>query len=337
MAPLILLTTVMTHLFGGSAGREGTAVQMGGAWAAAVSRRMRLDRTVTQLALMAGISGGFAGVFGTPVAGTIFGMEVMALGTLQWTGIVPCAVAAFAAKYTVDLTGVTHAHYAVASGIPAFNPGILGKVLVAAIAFGMAAAAFSEMTVLIEGWSKRFLPETRVRTAVGGVVVIACTLALGTRLYNGLSLPLLATATHGADVPSFAFAAKLALTAITLGFGFKGGEVTPLFVIGATLGSSMAHLTLAPPDFLAALGFVAVFAAAANTPLACIAMGAELFGMSGTPWYALAVIVAYVASGHRGIYYAQRIGRPKPGWARPATDRMTLADVRRARVGRRPQ
>ncbi len=158
--------------------------------------------------------------------------------------------------------------------------------------------------------------------------MIGVTLAFGTRIYNGLSLPLLTDAFTGASIPTFAFLFKLILTAITLGVGFKGGEVTPLFVIGATLGVTLAHPLGMSPDFLAALGFIAVFAAAANTPFACVIMDAEIFGTSGIIHFGITVFVAYTISGHRGIYHSQRIVTPKHSRSSPALIGSSLDEPR---------
>jgi H+/Cl- antiporter ClcA len=306
MFPLVLGATLLTHLVGGSAGREGTAVQMGGAIAAALARRLRLDLPDLRVLLMSGIAAGFAGVFGTPLAGTVFGMEILARGSIRYGALIPCLVAAFAADLTVRGLAIPHAHYEVAAPWPALalEPVLLAAV--AGVAFGLVAAAFVRATGAVEHAAARLLPNPIWRTALGGGAIILATLALGTRAYNGLSLPLLDAAVAGAPVPTFAFLLKLGLTALTLGVGFKGGEVTPLFVIGATLGATLAGLLPMPPDALAALGFVAVFGAAANTPLACVLMGAELFGGDGVAYVGIAVLVAYTVSGGRGIYASQR-------------------------------
>lgn len=327
MFPLILASTVATHLFGGSAGREGTAVQMGGAIAADLARRLRLDQAETRLALMCGISGGFSGVFGTPLAGAVFGMEMLALGGMRYAALIPCLVAALAADETVRLLAVGHAYYAVTSVIPALSAETITKVALVGVGCGLVSAAFGELTLLVEHGARRLVGNPILRTALGGVLVVGISLALGTRAYNGLSLPLLQESFTG-DVPTLAFLAKLVLTAVTLGVGFKGGEVTPLFVIGATFGAVLTGPVGLAPDFLAALGFVAVFAAAANTPIACVLMAAELFGGGGIVYFGIAVFVAYAVSGHRGIYHAQRILAPKRAGAHGEPTATTLRDLR---------
>jgi H+/Cl- antiporter ClcA len=278
------------------------------------------------LIILCGISGGFSGVFGTPFAAAIFAIEAPAIGRLRISALAHCFVAAVCAHLTVQLLSVEHAHYAIASRMPGISLIVLVKILIAAVAFGLAAAAFVELTRAIERVGHRFAANPIARASLGGVVIVAVTIALGTREYNGLSLPMLARSLSGGDVPDLAFMIKLGLTALTLGVGFKGGEVTPLFVIGATLGVTLSGLLNLPSDALAAIGFVSVFAAASNTPVACVIMAIELFGADGALFYAVSIAVAYVASGHRGIYASQRMHRSKVG-VRLLDANMTLRDA----------
>jgi H+/Cl- antiporter ClcA len=313
MAPLVLAGTVVTHLFGGSAGREGTAVQMGGTMAGLVGRVLRAGRRERRLLLMAGISGGFGSVFGTPLAGTVFGLEVLSVGRVGYAALVPCLAASVVGDAVCRALGVGHHAYAAVSGLvpPALTPAVWALVLLAGALFAGAAAAFTELTEAVSHVLRERIARPELRPVVGGLAVIALTYLVGSRDYPGLSLPLLERAFTPGSVPLFAFALKLVFTAVTVGSGFKGGEVTPLFVIGATLGAAFARLTGQPEPFFAALGFVAVFAGAANTPLACALMGVELFGARvGVPITA-ACVVSYVLSGHRGIYAAQFVGTPK--------------------------
>lgn len=312
MAPLIYAATVLTHLFGGSAGREGTALQMGGALAAWLSRRLRLRPEDVRLMLMAGMSAGFGSVFGVPLAGAIFGMEVQSIGRIRYDGIIPCLFGSIIGDWVCrHWWRVEHGHYEVAAqGVSITAPLIL-KLIVAGIVFGIVALLFSELTHAISEQAKRFIGWSPLRPAVGGLAIIALTYLTNGSDYLGLSLPLLSASVNGGEVVAYAFALKLLFTVITLGFGFKGGEVTPLFVIGATLGYSLGILMGVPPSLLASAGFVAVFAAAANTPVTCFVMGIELFGAEYALPYGIVCILAYVFSGHRGIYLAQRIEVPK--------------------------
>ena len=332
MFPLVLGATILTHLFGGSAGREGTAVQMSGAIAGWIARVLNMTNQHLRVMLMCGMSGGFSSVFGTPLAGTVFAMEVVAMGGMRYDALIPCLIAAVVGDLVVREVGVEHAVYVVSSGFPDISAETVALVVVAGIVFGLASLVFSEATATIEQLSKRFIPIPTLRTFLGGFAVIAMTLAYGTRAYNGLSLPLLADCFNGSAIPTLAFLLKLLLTAVTLGFGFKGGEVTPLFVIGATLGVTLSGPLGLEPDMLASLGFVAVFAAAANTPIACVIMGAEMFGGGGIVFFGIAVFVAYTISGDRGIYHSQRILSNKHLRLNSATIGGSLTDARTQRI-----
>jgi H+/Cl- antiporter ClcA/CBS domain-containing protein len=310
MAPLVLLGTVITHLFGGSAGREGTAIQMGASLADTLRRVLRLNADDRRLMIMAGISGGFGSVFGTPVAGFVFGMEVQSVGRIRYDGIVPCLVAAYVGDIVTRLWGVGHTHYPALANIE-IEPLLLLKVALAGIVFGLTSIVFVELTHGIKHLQSRLVKYPPLRPLVGGILIIALTLALNTEDYLGLGIPLIQQSIGGSGVVTFAFLLKLIFTALTLGSGYLGGEVTPLFVIGSTLGYTLGRLLGVDPTFMASIGFVAVFAGASNTPLACALMAMELFG-GGSPLYLiLGCVVAYLASGHRGIYVTQRIGSPK--------------------------
>jgi H+/Cl- antiporter ClcA len=331
LAPLVLVGTWITHLFGGSAGREGTAIQMSGALSDAFSRVVRLDRRDRRLVLIAAISGGFASVFGVPMAGTVFALEVLAVGRIRHEAIVPALAAAVVGNLTFELLHLPH-DVTPRSTLPevALTGDLLLKVAIASLVFGVAAALFAELT---EGLKRVFavlVAWPPLRPFLGGLLVVGLTYAVGSRDYLGLSLPLIDDALTGADVLWYAFALKLLFTAITLGAGFQGGEVTPLFVIGATLGAVLAGPLGVEPGLLASIGFVAVFAAATNTPLACTIMGVELFGIGALPYLALGCVVAYVFSSNRGIYGAQRVDTPKhPFEPPPGGD--TLRDLSRRR------
>jgi H+/Cl- antiporter ClcA/PII-like signaling protein len=336
MAPLVLIGTVATHLFGGSAGREGTAVQMGGSLAGELGRWLRMSPQNARTLLMAGIAGGFGAVFGTPLTGAIFAMEVLAIGRMSYDAIIPCLIASIVGDCTVRLWGLGHSHYHIAALLPhggrlALAPlnGILAfKVSIAAVAFGLASLLFAETTHRLHHTFKRFVPWPFMRPVVGGCVVIAMTLLLGTSDYLGLGTMASPNDAHAVTIQScftpggataWSWWWKILFTAVTLGCGFKGGEVTPLFFVGAALGNVLARLLGAPVDLFAGLGFVAVFAGATNTPLTCTIMGLELFlpGSTGlldsgfVIYLALACFLAYLFSGHSGIYLSQRIGTPK--------------------------
>ena len=319
MAPLVLIGTLATHLFGGSAGREGTAVQMGGSIAGAFARWLKLDAGSVRLLLMAGVAAGFGSVFGTPIAGAVFALEVLVIGGMQYDALIPCFIASLVADWTCAAWGVGHTHYHVAVAIaPRLDLWLFGKVVLASVAFGLAGALFALSSHKLGDLFKHYIPRPEFRPAVGGVLVIGLFFLAGTPDYLGLGVlgnrpdAMTLPAMFGSmEIPAGAWLWKLVFTVVTLAAGFKGGEVTPLFFIGAALGNSLAIAMGAPVDLFAALGFVAIFAGATNTPLASTLLGMELFGAGNGLYLATACIIAYRFSGHSGIYASQRLAVPK--------------------------
>ncbi len=309
MAPLVLLGTTISHVFGASAGREGTAVQMGAALADRLAQILRLQAKDRRLVLMAGISGGFASVFGTPLAGMLFGLEVLAFGKFRYDGLFVCAIAAIIGDRVTLAWGLHHTVYQIPI-VPELTIWGLLTAIVTGVIFGLTAWIFASLTHQISSYFKAKISYPPLRPFIGGILVAIPIQLLGTNKYIGLGIPTIVSA-FNTQLPPWNFAAKIGFTALSLGAGFKGGEVTPLFYIGATLGNAIAPLTILPAPLLAGMGFVAVFAGAANTPLASTLMAIELFGAPVGIYAGIACICSYLCSGHAGIYRAQRVGVSK--------------------------
>lgn len=309
MAPLVFTGTLITHLFGGSAGREGTAVQMGGAISELFTGIFNLNNSEKRTLIILGISAGFASVFGTPLAGAIFALEVVFFSKINLKSGVLSFLVAYIAYFTVEFWQVKHTQYKIPL-IPEMNYTNLFWVLLVSILFGFTALLFSRSTHL---WGKLFSATIKyppLRPFLGGIILALIIYFIGTTKYIGLGIPMIVNAFSIPNVP-FDFVLKILFTGVTLGAGFKGGEVTPLFFVGATLGSALSVIIPLPIALLAGMGFVAVFSGATHTPIACTVMGMELFGVDTGFYIGFACLIAYFFSGSVGIYKSQIVGGPK--------------------------
>jgi len=325
MAPLVLLGTLATHLCGGSAGREGTAVQMGGSIASGFARYLDLEGRQLSALLMAGVAAGFGAVFGTPLAGAVFAVEVAVVGRPKLGALPLCLLASYLGDWACRAWGVGHTHYHIqevaelAKAPVATHALLLGKVVVAAVAFGLTSMLFSQACHRLSLAGKRWIPRAVLRPLAGGLLVIGLFHLVGRADYLGLGVwspdphaVSLVSLFQSQEIHPWSWAWKLVFTAVTVSSGFKGGEVTPLFFIGAALGNALAGLMGAPPGLFAALGFVAVFAGASKTPIACALMGIELFGLDYALPITITCFIAFLCSGKTGIYRTQMIAWRKP-------------------------
>lgn len=309
MMPLVLVGTLITHLFGGSAGREGTAVQMGATIADQFTKWFSLDKHDRKIILICGISAGFASVFGTPLAGAIFAIEVLFFSKINYKSIFPSFLVAYVAYFTVEFLPVHHTHYSIPF-VPNISIESLFWAFLVGIPFGLAAMLFSRST---HWWGKMFskyIHYPPLRPFLGGIIIALAVFFMGTTKFIGLGVPVIVESFENQQL-FYVFLLKILFTGFTLGAGFKGGEVTPLFFIGAALGSFLSLYFPLPTALLAGMGFVAVFSGATHTPIACTVMGMELFGIECGLFIGIACLVAYLFSGMTGIYSAQIIGGVK--------------------------
>ena len=309
LLPAIFAGTTLTHLCGGSAGREGAALQMGGTIGYHAGRICRLDTQDLKIATMAGMSAFFSALFGTPLAAAVFSIMVESIGAMYHAALLPCLTSALTAYGISLLMGVEPTRFTVA--MPSLNAVLLLRVALLAALCALVSVLFCEVIHQTEHQMARRLKNSYVRAAVGGVAIILLTLLSGTTAYNGAGMDVITAAVEQGSANASAFLLKLIFTAVTLGAGFKGGEVVPSFFVGATFGCVVGPLLGIDAGFAAAIGLISVFCGATNCPIASTFLAIELFGDGGLLYFAAACIITYVLSGYSGLYSSQTFSSSK--------------------------
>lgn len=309
MALLTFACSTATHLAGGSAGREGAAVQMGGTIASNVATVFRVEGHDRRDLMMAGISATFGAAFGTPLAGAFFGMEMCFVGKLDYSAALYCLTGSFIGNAVSRALGSPFAFQTI-SRVPPMDPSVLAVVIGAAVAFGLAARLFTFCIRTVKRLYARFFVNYLAAAGASGILLVLLFLGLGLHRYGGLSEWMVPAAFEG-KTTLFDPVLKLVMTALTVGAGFQGGEVTPLFGIGASLGGWIGSVTLGDPSLMAALGMVGVFGAALNVPITTIMLGIDMFGASAGAYFVIVGFMSYLIAGHHAVYPAQRIVTPK--------------------------
>ena len=305
-APLIFLSTIITHLVGGSAGREGAALQLGGSMAAWIGKKIRLDAKDSRMMVMCGMAAAFSALFGTPLTAAIFAMEVVSVGVMYYAAIVPCTVSALVSLQLAQLCGLH-----MEDGYQVTETAVLGPLsMVQTAGLGVLCALVSILFCKVMHAAphlyERYFPSTLVRVAVGALLVLGLTLLVGSQDYNGAGDGLIRRMLAGETIPE-AFLLKMLFTALTLGAGFRGGEIVPVLFTGCAFGTWVGPMLGLPHSFSGALGMAAVFCGTTNCPLTSLLLAFELFGGQGLPLYALCCGVSYMLSGYYGLYSEQKI------------------------------
>ena len=311
MAPLIFVSTCLTHLFGGSAGREGAALQIGGSIGYNFGRLLKLDKKDLRIVVMTGMSGLFAALFGTPVTATFFAVEVISVGVMHYAGLVPCIVSSFAASFIAKLFGLSPVQFSSVK-IPEINIDIMGKSIILSVLCAIVSVIFCLFLEKGEHLFKKMFKNPYIRIFVGGCIIVALTMLFGTRDYNGAGMDVISRALAG-EARAEAFILKLVFTVITVAAGFKGGEIVPTFFIGSTFGCAVAPLIGLDASFGAAIGFIALFCSVVNCPVASVMLAIEVFGGDGILPFAAVCSISYMTSGYSGLYHSQRIVYSKFG------------------------
>lgn len=306
MAPLIFVSTILTHLVGGSAGREGAALQLGGSLGDRLGRMLRLDEKDQRILVMCGMSAAFSGLFGTPLTAAVFSLEVVSVGVMYHAALVPCLCASLVSLEVAKLLGAPTAGYTL-SAVPETGLLSLGQAAVLGVLCALVSVLFCRVVHAAPKLYNKLPIHPALRGALGGVLVLALTILVGGQDYNGAGSHVILRAVEQGQAVPWAFLLKILFTAVTLGAGFRGGEIVPVLFTGATFGCTVAPVLGMDPAFGAALGMAALFCGATNCPMASVLLSVELFGGQGLPLFALACAVAYMTSGYHGLYGEQKI------------------------------
>jgi H+/Cl- antiporter ClcA len=306
MAPLIFFSTLVTHLFGGSAGREGAALQLGGSIGNGLGRLFRFDEKDKHIMIMCGMSAAFSALFGTPLAAAIFSMEVVSVGIMYYAALVPCAISSLIAYEIAQSFGVGSEHFVI-DAMPRFTASSAVLVCVLAILCALVSMLFCILLHQTEHLYKRFLKNPYLRAFAGGCFLILLTILVGDQRYNGTGMDMIEGFFSSDSAAPEAFLLKMIFTALTLGAGFKGGEIVPSFFTGAAFGCLFGNLAGFSPDLCTAVGMTAVFCGVTNCPITSLLISFELFGFDGMPYFLLAIAFSYMLSGYYGLYSSQKI------------------------------
>lgn len=305
MTPLIFFSTLITHLFGGSAGREGAALQIGGSIGNELGMLFRFDEKDRHIMTMCGMSAAFSALFGTPMAAAIFSMEVVSVGIMHYSALVPCVIASLIAHGIADYFGAD-AELFLLETIPSFNVGSAVKISVLAILCALVSIIFCLLLHQTEHLFKKFLKNPYIRIVAGGCIIVVLTLLVGDQRYNGSGINIITNCMNGKVSPEM-FILKMIFTAVTIGAGYKGGEIVPSFCIGAAFGCLFGNLIGFSPALCTAAGMAAVFCGVTNCPISSLLVCFELFGYAGMPYFLLTVALSYMFSGYYGLYHSQKI------------------------------
>ncbi len=305
MTPLIFFATILTHMYGGSSGREGAALQIGGSIGSYMGKIFKLNVSDKRIFIMAGMAGAFSAVFGTPIAATIFAIEVVSVGNMQYAALVPCAISALVANAVAMHFGALPEAYHIKEMVD-FTFVTASKTILLGVLCAAVSVIFCIVLHKTGDLFKKGFENPYVRIFIGGVIIIILTMVLKTREYSSTGVAIIERAVDEGEAYWYAFILKMIFTAITLGCGFKGGEIVPSFFVGATFGCAVGYLIGMSPSLCAAICMVSVFCGVTNCPIASLIIALELFGIEGIPFYLLAISISYMLSGYYGLYNTQR-------------------------------